>query len=110
MQEVIVDIVDLKIFHGVVVHFDGFLPRLCGRVKIGQFGGHEIFIARIFMKRDTCRLLRMPHAVSRRCVKIIHTMLNGIVHQFIDHFLIDLRLFIFLLWFVGQSHHAIAQQ
>ena len=61
---------------------------------------------------DARGMLAQAPAVGWRRVKVVHTVLDGIVHLFVDHLLVNLGIIISpegLAVGRGQAHHAITQ-
>ena len=88
MQQIVVNIIDSQVCHRLPVHGNTTLAGLCGRVKVRQFGGYEIFTALMTAESDTCTGLRLSLAIDRRGVKVVDSMFNGIVNLTIYHLLI----------------------
>ena len=55
---------------------------------------------------DTRTALRLSLTIDRGGVKVVHTMLDGIVYLTIDYILIKL---VVIIGFCRQAHHTIAQ-
>ena len=112
MQQHVIDVIDLELLERVLEHLDTRSTGLCRRIEIGEFGGDEILVAGVAAQGDARGTLAQTAAISGRCVKIVHAMLNGIVNLLIDHFLVNLSVIVAAEGFtVGtrQAHHAVAQ-
>ena len=112
MQQQVIQIIHLQFLERIAVHGDGGFPAPGGRSEIGKFGGDKILFARMTAQGDTGGVFRLAPAIGGRRIEIIHSVGDGIVHQFVDHFLVYL-----LVPFTGtaaadrgQAHHAETQQ
>ena len=106
VQQVVVDVVYLQLFHRVVVHLDGAGAGLGLRTEVGELGGHEVAAARMAVQGDAGATLGETAGVGGGGVEIVHTVLDGIVHLLVDHLLVVF----FLAGYLGQTHHAVAQE
>ena len=58
------------------------------------------------LQGNTCAALRLSLTIDGGGIEIIKTVLNGVVHLFVDHLLIELAV---VVNFCRQAHHAITQ-
>ena len=112
MQQHVVDIVDLQFLERILEHLNAGLTGLGLGGEVGQFGGDEVLIALVAAQGDARGMLAQALAIGWRRVKVVHAVLNGIVHLLVDHFLVDLSIVVTAEGLtVGgrQAHHAVAQ-
>ena len=59
------------------------------------------------LQGDTCAAFRLSLTVNGGGIEIVQTVLDGVIHLFVDHILIELVVVVYLR---RQAHHAIAQE
>ena len=89
MEQHIIEIIDLQLLERIVIHRDrGFAAPCVGR-EVRKLGGDIIFVARIAAEGDPHSMFRTSFAIGGRGVEVVHTVLDGIVSQPVDHLLVD---------------------
>ena len=107
VQQVVVYVVDLQLFHRVVVHFDTSLTRLSLWREVRELRGYKVLAALVARECDAGAMLRESAAVGRAGIEVVQPVFNGVVHLLVNHLLVVLALL--GTWKGGQTHHAIAQ-
>ena len=88
VQQVVVDVVDLQLFHGVVIHRHAGLATLRRGMEVRQLGGYKILRALVSAEGDARAGFRLALTVDGRRVEIVHAMLDGIVYLAVNHLLV----------------------
>ena len=96
MEKIIVNVIHLKVLHGVSIHLYRALEVRYTRIR--HLGSNEILVTRMTTEGNAHDLFRLALQIYRSRIEEIHTMLNGIIHQFVYLFLVDdiLSILIFL--------------
>ena len=109
VQEHVVDVIHLQFLEGVMVHGKGTLSGLRLGREVGELGGYIVALAGMPAQGDAHGPLREALAIGGGSVKIVHAMLDGVVHLAVDHLLVYLLLLVTHL-LGGQAHAAISQE
>ena len=99
VKQVVVNMIYLQTLERLIIHLLGFfkVPQVIPLVR--HLRGYEVFLSRMATQGITSQYLRTASHIHRGRVEIVHTMLDGVIHQLVYFFLI--------IW---KSHHAKSQQ
>ena len=75
VQEIIVDIIHLQVFHGTFIHFLRLFERPGTRVGIRHLGSNIILVTWMTLQGYTGNNLILSTSIGCGSIKIIHTML-----------------------------------
>ena len=90
VKQQVVEIIDLQLLERIAVHRQRSFPAPSRRSKVRQFGGNQIFVARMTAQRNARCAFRTPFTISGRRIEIVDAVRDGVIDQRIDHLLVDL--------------------
>ena len=111
MEEIIINMFDAELHERILIHAETGLTGPCA--EVGEFGGDEPFVARMAVKGHAGGPFRHASHVDGGGIKIIHSMIDGIVDHTVDEFLIELGIGVVAQRSAAldrETHHAETEQ
>ena len=117
VQQQVVNVIRLQILQTVLKHLLTGLQAVLLRTEVGQLGGQEILVPAVaaLLQGDTQGGFALAPAVGWRCVKVVDTVIQGILAQAVALFLVyGIAVYILLRTGAGvldgrQSHPSVSQ-
>ena len=106
VEEVVVDDIDLKLAEGLLVHGHAAFAGIVA--EVGELGGHKVAVAGMAFEGDTRSGLALSLQIDGRAVEVVDAVLDGVVDEGVDGFLVDDVASVFVL-FHGPAHAAVAE-
>ena len=106
MKQIIIQIIRLQFFHRLMVHLDGILTSIV--LEIGHLCRNQELFAGITFQGRTGGSFRKPLAIDRRCIEIIHSVSDSIIHQLIHRILVYHISITVRRWFQRPAHTSIS--
>ena len=94
MQKHVVDVVHLQFLERVFVHLQGFFATPLVLLQVRNLGCNVPLVTRMAIQGNTGHTLAITVAIHRSRIEIVHTMLNGIIHQSVYTFLVYFACFL----------------
>ena len=107
VEEIVIDIIHLKVLQGVAVHLYRLLEVRDARIR--HLGSDEELVTRMAFEGDTHSRFRLTLEIDRSRIEEVHPMLDGIVYQFVYLFLIH-NIFSFFVLLHRPTHTSVAKQ
>ena len=107
VEEIIVDIIHLKILQGIAIHFYRLLE--IRNTWVRHLGCNEELVTWMTFESNTHSRFRLTLQIYRSRIEEVHPMLNRIVYQFIHLFLVD-NIFTFFVLLHRPAHTSVAKK
>ena len=100
------NVIRLQFFHRLMVHLDGILTSII--LKIRHLCRNQQSFTRMTFQSHTSGPFRKSLAINRRCIEIIHSVSDSIIHQLIHRILVYHISITVRRWFQRPAHTSIS--
>src|SRR3712207_4695213 len=88
VEQIIVDVVDLKFLERGLEELHRSLVALRFGSEVRHLRGHEILAPLVPMQGYARGVFRLSLAIGGRCIEIVYAMFDGIVYESVHHLLV----------------------